>query len=67
LDKKKNVSHIVHDFLYSFVHIVKSKFSNVFEVNCSYYTIEEVSEISKRAGFKIVKRKDNYFLMQSVV
>lgn len=67
IKKEKNFRMVFGDFIYWVFHLIKKGFNRkTFEVNCSYYTIEEIEEMVKRSGFKIIKRKESFFLLKKI-
>jgi len=66
MNKEKSLKNILHDFVYEMARYFKRKLGRSFKVNCSFYTEEEIEEMAKLSGFKIiVKNKGCYLLKKS--
>ena len=54
LNKEKKPKEILHDFIYEWGHYLKVKFGRGYKVNSSFYTEDEIREMARLSGFKII-------------
>jgi len=66
IDKEKSFMNLFSEFLYFSALRIKEKFTNVFSVNVSRYTPEEIMDMCKISGFKILKEKNSCYLLQKI-
>ena len=64
LEKEKSFLKLLNEFLYQVGFMIKKKFKKTFPVNCSAYTQEEIDDLIKRSGFKLISQKGNLFLLK---
>jgi len=66
IEKKKTPFDIMKDFFYMIVHKIRIGSGKSFKVNCSFYSPEEIKEMMERSGFKIIDRKNDFFLLEKI-
>ncbi len=66
MKEELNFSRMMRGILYNSARLIKKKFKKTFDVNCSTYTLGEISEMAKMSGFRIIKRKENFFLLKKI-
>jgi len=54
INKEKEFRDILHDFLYNLGHYMKIRMGKGYKVNSSFYTEEEIKEMTNLSGFKII-------------
>ena len=50
--------------IYFLGHNLKKKFSKGFSVTCEEYTIEEINDILRRTGFKVINKKKSLWFLK---
>lgn len=63
IEKEQSIKQIIYNFIYQIVWKIKSKFKKSFQVNCSTYTENEIEDMVKRANFKIISKKNSFYLL----
>jgi 2-polyprenyl-3-methyl-5-hydroxy-6-metoxy-1,4-benzoquinol methylase len=66
IEKETNFKKVFNDFKYGFLHNIKKMFKKTFPVNCSTYSPEEISDLTRRAGFEIVKKEQELYLLKKI-
>lgn len=66
VEEKKSIFSELFKFFYFLGHKIKSTFTKTFSVTCYSYTSEEISDLLKRARFKIIARKNGLFLTKKI-
>ena len=66
INKEKTINGILHDFIYELGHYIKRRLGKSYKVNSSFYTVEEIEEMARLSGFRIVKKVDDKFLLKKI-
>jgi len=66
LESEKTTKQLVKGLAYQLAHKIRKKFVKSYSVNCSTYTHEEIKDIAKRTGFKVLKNNAGEYLLQKI-
>ena len=65
INREKTIKDIIHDFVYNLGHYVKVYMGKSHKVNCSFYTEEEIKEMTRLSGFEIfLNNKNGIYLLK---
>ncbi len=64
IESQKTIRRELFKFIYFLGYKFKSSFKKTFPVTCYSYTLSEVEDLLERAGFKLISRTGNFFLLK---
>jgi len=66
MEKEQSIMQIMYSSVYKIAHKIKKRFAKSYNLNCSTYTHDEVFDMAKRSGFKILKNINGYYFLQKL-